>query len=160
MTDKKTDWTKGAEFPLMNKKVLWANIMEGNPDTKYGAAWKLDAVLTDDEAKSMEAAGFGVKADKKTGEKTLTIKTKCIKKDGTKNRYPTVVGRDGKTPFTEEVGNGSICNIKVWAKQNVVKGETFLNAYINAVQVVEHVARGAGFDDVREDNEKGSFDAV
>ena len=153
-----TDWKKGAEFVLADVEVLWANLMEDNPDTKYGAAWKVDAILEDDMAKSMTKAGFGVKTDKKTGKSTLTIKTKCTTKDGKPNRYPKIVGRDGSTPVTEEIGNGSICNIKVWGKENVVQGKTYLSCYINAVQVCKLVPRGAGFDNL-DGATPGTFDA-
>ena len=143
------DYVKGVEFPLNNVKVIWADIMADSPDTKYEACWKLDAVLEKGMAKSMEAAGFGVK--EKDGEFTLTIKKKCRTKAGKEQAPPSVVGRDGRTPFTEDVGNGSVCNVIVFAKYNEVKGITYLTPYLNGVQVVDHVSRGSGFGNVDAD---------
>ena len=143
---KQSDFVKGCEFVLSGVKVLWANVQADNPDSKYERVWKTDVILEKSMADSMLASGFGVR--EKDGEYLLTIKKKCMTRDGKAQTPPTVVGRDGKTPFTEEIGNGSTCNIKVYAKYCEVKGETHLPAYLNALQVVEHVARGAGFDNL------------
>jgi len=145
---KQEAFVAGSEFTLMNVEVEWANIQADNPDTRFEHAWKIDAILSDSEAKSMEASGFGIRKNK-DGRNVLTLKTKCVSSRTQKrNSPPEVFGRDGRTPFTEELGNGSVCNIKGYAKYVEVNGKTYLPAYINKVQVVEHVSRGSQFEDL------------
>lgn len=142
---------EGATFVLKSVPVKWAKVQEDNPDTMFERCWKLDAVLDKPLADSMIAAGFNV--HEKDGEYLLSCKTKCATKAGKPNKPPVVVGRDGKTPFTREIGNGSICNVKVYAKFTTVSGKTYLPAYLNAVQVVDHVEyNGAGFDSVDDED--------
>ena len=139
------EYIEGANFVLKDVPVKWAHVLE--PDTKFEHAWKIDAILDKDMADSMAAAGFGVK-ESDDGEFSLTIKTKCKTKNGKDNRAPKVVGRD-LAPFTEPIGNGSVCNIKVWAKYIEVSGKTYLPAYLDGVQVVDHVAYDAsGFENL------------
>ncbi len=137
-----SDFKKGAEFVLENVEVMWAYLQ--SPDTEYEHAWKIDCILGADMAESMKAAGFNV--TEKKGNQILTVKKKCVTRDGKEQKAPRVVGRDGKTLFTEEVGNGSTCNILVYGKEWEVSGKSGTAAYLSAVQVKEHVARdGGGF---------------
>jgi hypothetical protein len=143
---------EGSVLPITNRPVKWAALI--NPDTKFEACWKLDVVLTKEQAEKMLAVGFGVKVDK-DGDHVLRVKKKCRTKKGDLMTPPTVVGRDGQTPFTENVGNGSICNINIFAKYIEVNGNTYLPAYLNEVQVLEHVPYngGGGFSNVDEGTE-------
>ncbi len=141
-----SDFKKGAQFMLENVEVMWAYVMPDNPDTEYEHAWKVDAILGADMAESMKAAGFNVR--EKKGNQVLVVKSKCVTKDGKAQKPPKVIGRN-REPFTEEVGNGSICNVQVWGKEWNVSGKSGTAAYLSAVQVKEHVARdGGGFGDL------------
>ena len=57
------------------------------------------------------------------------------KKDGSERTPIKVVGVDGK-PFTENVGNGSICNVKMFGYRN---DEDMLVVMLDTVVVLEHV---------------------
>lgn len=74
------------------------------------------------------------KRDKKTGEITKT------------NEPPKVVDANGDV-FTEEVGNGSVCTLKVFC----YRSDGMLNTQLDAVVVVDHVpfvrGGGDGFDE-------------
>lgn len=57
------------------------------------------------------------------------------KKDGTPRTPVNVVGSDG-APFTENVGNGSVCNVKMFGYRN---DEDMLVVMLDTVVVLEHV---------------------
>jgi hypothetical protein len=140
------EFIDGEEFVLSNVPCKWASLIR--PDTRFEHVWKIDAILTKDQADRMKAVGFNVKQDKE-GDWFIRCKKKVQTKSGSPMEPPRVVGRDGATPFTEEVGNGSIVNIKVFAKYKEVNGQTHLPAYLNAVQVLEHVPyNSSGFGNV------------
>jgi hypothetical protein len=148
---------EGCVLPITNRPVKWASLI--TPDTKFDPCWKIDIVLTKEQADKMKSAGFKVRQDT-DGDWILRAKKKVRTKSGQPMSAPTVVGRDGVTPFTENVGNGSICNVNIFAKYIEVSGQTYLPAYLNEVQVVEHVpyGGGSGFANVDEDGDAASGD--
>jgi hypothetical protein len=77
------------------------------------------------------------KKDKETGEILKTAKI-------------TVIDTKGE-PFTDDIGNGSICTIKCFAYKNA---DDQLNMQLDVVQVVEHVPYEGG-SGVIEDDELG-----
>ncbi len=130
-----------------NKKVQWARLNE--PDEYKGKkSWKLQMIydMTDPtekaEATALKKAGFNVR--EKNGITFLEVKKAVDEKHPEKKPY--VVGPDGKTPFTEDIGNGSVVNVNASAHHWDVC-ET-ITLYITGVQVVNHVVyeKGAGFD--------------
>ena len=136
---------KGSVLPINGVKVKWAALQ--SPDTRYEHCWKVNLILSKEQAEKMMAVGFNVSQDK-DGDYFLVAKKKCRTKEGKLQTAPLVVGRDGRTPFTEELGNGSTVNAQVFSKYVEVKGETWLTAYLNSVQVLEHVPySGSGFED-------------
>jgi len=130
-----------------NKKVQWCKLQ--TPDEYKGKkSWTLQLIydMTDPQDKAeadlLLASGFNIR--EKNGVTFL-----AVKKDADKNPdCPHCVGPDGKTPFTDEIGNGSVVNVNASAKKWDVCDTITL--YIEGVQVVEHVAyaKGAGFGDV------------
>ena len=143
----KDEFVDGAEFTLNNVKCKWANLI--TPDTRYEHKWKIDLILTKKLAESLKSVGFNVKTDK-DGDQYLRVVKKTRTKSGTPMEAPRVVALDGSTPVTERIGNGSVVNIKIYAKYIEVSGQTHLPAYINAVQVVElePYTGGSDFDDL------------
>lgn len=136
-----------------NKKVQWAKLR--TPDEYKGnKKWTLQLIydMTDptDQAESaaLLAAGFNVR--EKNGVTFLTVSS-----DANKNPdRPHVVGPDGKTPFEDEIGNGSVLNVNASAKKWDVCDT--ISLYINGVQVVEHVAyapAGGSFGDTTGGNQ-------
>lgn len=139
-------------FIVPNVPVYWCHLTR--PDTAFGdSKWSIEMRLPDGElAKNLKDSGFNMK-DKKDKQGNI-IKNCLVAKKATQgkegpNKAPMVVHLDGKTPFTEDIGNGSICNVKVQAKAWKVNGKWILSLYLEGVQVVEHVAyNGGGFEDL------------
>lgn len=145
--------TSYVKFKLSNVPVRYAHLQ--TPDTAFGdCKFHLQALCDDGTAGNLEKMGFVLKEKKdKEGNVTKNIlnpKKNGRKKDGTPNEPPSVVGLDGRTPFTDELGNGSVCNLLLSAKAWQVKGTWVLSCYIESVQVVKHVPRSGGFDDLSE----------
>ena len=140
---KRPEFEEGKQFDLKDVQVQWCYLAE--PDTKFEHCWKLTARLNESLAKSMMAAGFNVKhssalKDFEAGNDEyyyLECKSKCKTKEGKDNKPPFVKGRDGKTNVDGGVvGNGSICNVRIFAQYKEVSGTLHLPAYLNGVQVV------------------------
>jgi len=110
--------------------------------------WVTDLLINDKLGKALKKEGFNVKQD--ADGYYLNVSKKCEKSDGTPNRPVTIVGRDGKVPITEELGNGTEANVKVSARKwGTVQTIT---VYIDAVQVLKLVEYNgtSGFSDVGE----------
>lgn len=144
---KEERFINGSTF-IVDGTVKWAAVHE--PDTKYEPCWKVDLYPSDPEMiKEMKDAGFNMKQDKE-GDTFIRVKSKVTTKGGKKNMPPSVTGRDPKVPFTDAIGNGSECKVMIYAKYMDVAGVTYLPAYLNGVQVMEHVSYdggGASFQD-------------
>lgn len=139
-------------FIIPNVEVFWAHVY--TPDTAFGdSKWSIEMRLPDGElATNMKDAGFNIKD--KTDKNGNVIKNVLVAKKAThsksgENEPPTIVGLDGRTKFTENIGNGSICNVKVSAKAWKVRGKWILSLYLEGVQVLKHVEyNGGGFPDM------------
>lgn len=143
----------GETFVIKNRPVKWAKVDPEFPDTKYEPCWKVDIVLDEEWKDNLTKSGFNIHQDT-DGDWVLRCKRKVKTMKGKTQTPPRVVGLDGRTPFTEAIGNGSICNIEVFAKYNEVAGKTHLTSYLNAIQVANHVPYGGGssFDDLTGDD--------
>lgn len=128
---------------LQNAKVRWASVQE--PNTKYEPVWEVQAVLTPEQAATLRSQNVPLKEE--DGELTYRFKRKVggKKKDGSAytNTPPTVV--DGnKDPFTDLIGNDSICNIAYNIREWSMMGNSGVKADLTALQVVEHVPYSGG----------------
>lgn len=133
------------EFDLNGIEVMYPHLVK--PDTKYESVWKVDLILPEALAESMQKVGFNVREkDYGNGEvKIITAKRKTHKRDGSAMYPPRIY--DAGTPESAPkpwpsdiaIGNGSIFNLKVSAKYVEVAGKTRLPLYLNSVQVVKHV---------------------
>ncbi len=140
-------------------EAYWASLFE--PDTAFGKSeWNIrchfkDAALV----KEMKAIGLNVKdvTDGKNSNNPISYKDTLLVKKGTatakgvKNDPPFIVGPDGRTPWTEELGNGSLVNVKASIIYYDSLGK--FGVYLDGVQVVNHVARAGGFEDVSGDSD-------
>ena len=135
-----------------NVTVQWAHVHR--PDEYRGSKkFKLEIVFGDDDkekaASLKDNENFNVR---EKGGKTILALSKDYDKakyvDANGNKCIQCVGPDGKTPFTEDIGNGSVINIKATAKKWDVTDKVTL--YLEKIQVVNHVAYagGSGFEDV------------
>ena len=142
---------KGDEFTIQRCKVKWAMVQADRPDTKYEHCWKCNIILDEEWKDNLLKSGFKVHQDK-DGDWVLVVKRKCKTRDGKTQSPPKVVGIDGRTKVEDAVGNGSLCNIIVYAKYQTVNSKTTLQAYLNAIQVLDLVPYegGGGFKDETE----------
>jgi hypothetical protein len=140
---------KGDTFVLRNVKVKWAWLDPDRPDTKYEHCWRVDIILDDETEAILKSSGFNVKVDK-DGDTIYRAKKKCKTRAGKSQRAPEVFSLDGRTRFTEIIGNGSTCNVEIFGKYHEVAGETHLSGYLNKIQVVDHIPYGGStpFDDL------------
>lgn len=128
----------------------WCKVQE--PDTTYAPQWSLNLYPSVEVLKKLESMGFAVKEDT-DGERFIKAKQNVTAKSGKTNEPPRVVGPDGKTKFTDLIGNGSEVNILTFEYE--YKGIKYLG--LKAVQVVKHVAYGDDFDDLSDGD--GDFSA-
>lgn len=137
---------------LHNVSVRWAKVHrpgkaydEGHPDE-----WSITMYVTDEDREALMARGAMPKEDK-DGAEFFIAKRATKSRAGGDIKPPVVVDRT-KATFTDDIGNGSVCNVAVtvipWTKGQR-KG---VKLYLQGVQVVNHVAYRASGDDV--------FDAV
>ena len=132
---------------LKNCRVKYAKVIrpgkaydDGMPDE-----WSVNIYPTPEDRDALMARGCNPKEDK-AGEEYWVAKRSTKAKSGKDVAAPKLV--DAKlAPFTEDIGNGSVCNINVtlfpWKKGQ----RTGIKLYLNAVQVVNHVAYSTGGDD-------------
>jgi hypothetical protein len=147
-----TDYNDYVGVKFSNVKIQWAKL--ATPDEFKGSKkFKLEMYFeTADELAQSEVyklENFNVR--EKNDRVILAMskefsRAKYVGPNG--NVCIQVVGPDGVTPFTEELGNGTVVNINGTAKKWDVTDKVTL--YIDEVQVVSHVAYagGGGFSSV------------
>jgi len=137
---------KPQQIVLKNARVKYAKLIkpghafdEGQPDL-----WSVNIYPTDEDADKLRDIGANAKEDKNGGT-FYVAKRNVVNKKGEAVPPPALVD-SRKQPFTQEVGNGSVCNIAV-TPFNWKKGQkTGVILYLNAAQVVNHVEATQGVD--------------
>lgn len=143
---------KAEQIVLKNVRVKYAKLIrpgqaydEGQPDL-----WSVNMYVNAEGRDRLMALGANPKIDRDNNE-FFIAKRNVMNKNKEAVKPPLLV--DGKkNAFTDDVGNGSICNIAVtpfpWEKGRAgtpsYKAGVLL--YLNAVQVIEHVAMSSGVD--------------
>lgn len=155
---------EGKQIILKNARVKWAHLIRpGKPyDEKQAPSWDVNIYPTPEDADLLKANGVNPKEDKEMNEYWVA-KRSTKTRDGGDAKPPTVVNTR-KEPFHDEVGNNSVCNIAVtlfpWTKgkQGTASYRAGILLYLNAVQVVNHVAQSSGADafEVIEPNDEGN----
>ena len=141
-----SEQVKPQQIVLKNARVRYAKVIkpghafdEGQPDL-----WSVNIYPTDSDRELLLASGATEKIDK-NGEGFFIAKRNTVNKKNEAVQPPPVVDAK-KVPFTQEVGNGSVCNIAItpfaWTKGK----SSGVLLYLNAVQVVNHVAASQGVD--------------
>jgi hypothetical protein len=123
-------------------KAKWAYL--DKPDTKYKKQWSIDMVLDETWKEKLQGSNFNVKQDA-DGDWVLKAYRLCETRSGKEMSPPDVIDID-KQPFTEGVGNGSKCRVRVFCKCTSPQDPTRVVAYLDTVQVVEHVPYNGGSD--------------
>lgn len=129
--------------------VKWAKVYE--PDATYPPPrWSVKIYPTEAQAKELIKLGIVMREDDKGGV-FFEAKRNVETTKGKKLDPPRVVGPD-KSPFTKPIGNGSVCNIIVDVYPWEFGKKRGVGAWLEAVQVVEHVEYVQ--------NDRVDFDAV
>jgi len=131
---------------LENVRVRYAKVIR--PGKAYDEAhpdeWSVNLYVTDEDRETLMSRGINPKEDKDGNEYFIT-KRSVVNKAGDEVKPPTVV--DGrKQPFTQDLGNGSVCNIAVTPFAWTMAKKSGVLLYLNAVQVVNHVAYSSNTD--------------
>ena len=134
---------KGDTIVLRNVPVKWAALIDTDKPSWGGSQWKIDVVLTKKQADAFKEVGFNVK-ENKDGEWVYTATRKEVTAAGKKQKAPVLKDRDG-LPCQDQVGNGSICNVKMWCKYwESPTGGSGLKGYLDEVQIVKLVEYSGG----------------
>jgi hypothetical protein len=129
---------------LKNVSVRYAKVY--TPGKAYEETappeWSINMYVDDEGRDALMAAGCNPKEDK-DGAEFFVAKRATKSRAGADIKPPIVVDAK-KAPFTEDIGNGSVCNVAVtlfpWSKGKA-KG---VKLYLQAVQVLTHVAYNKG----------------
>jgi len=128
-------------MPVIKGKALWAKVF--TPDTKFGPKYTIDLIIS---KKDYDALGKittnGLKINEQ-GEHVAKFKTAAVWKDGKPKDSPRVVGPDGKAPFTQDIGNGSVVNVAYEPYEYKAYGGG-VTLTLSGVQVLEHVVYDGG----------------
>jgi hypothetical protein len=118
-------------------KVKWAKVFE--PDGTFPPArWSINVYPGDADKAALLKLGIQMRTDEKDGGEFFTAKRNVETNKGKKMDPPRVV--DGlKRPFTDPIGNGSVCNVIVNVYPWTFGKKTGMGAWLDAVQVIEHV---------------------
>lgn len=120
---------------LKKVPVKWAAVQA--PNTTFDPCWSVDAVLTKEQAKALQAEGLSPKKDK-DGDIILKFKRNVDRADGTQNNPPRVIDAS-KAAMTDLIGNGSICNIQYNVYEWKWKSKAGVSAGLMAIQVLDLV---------------------
>lgn len=141
---------------LITGRAKWAKVHQVDmqfPDLRGGGRWSINIIVDKDNEETIKnttiggASLFGrIKTDK-DGDRVITFEREEIKKDGSKNKPPSVIDSQ-KHPTLELIGNGSLVNVSVFIRRGP-KME-YPKGYLNTVQVLELVTFSKSADPYRE----------
>lgn len=132
------------QMMLKNVSVKWAKVIKAGKayDDSHPDEWSVNMYVTQEDSDALIERGVACKEDKEGG--SFFVAKRSTKTRAGDNAKPPVVVDVSKAPFTEEIGNGSVCNVIVtlfpWSKGKA-KG---VKLYLQGVQVVTHVPYGGG----------------
>lgn len=125
-------------YVVRNARVKWAKVF--NPDATFPPArWSINVYPGAIDAAALRKLGLLLRTDEKDGDEFFVAKRYTESKAGKKIDPPRVVDAH-KKPFTEDIGNGSVCNVIVNVYPWEFGKKSGISAWLEAVQVVEHVA--------------------
>lgn len=149
-----------------NVEVLWANVL--TPNTAFTPEWQVTVLLDEDqaavlqeEAKALSPKGIKFKKND-DGMIEFKIKRRVAKADGTGDNPNPVCINLKKEPFTQNIGNGSICNVQYSLYYYENKFGKGVGADFKGIQVVKHIPFGVqdGEEFSVEDESYDEFDSV
>lgn len=129
---------------LKNVEVRFAQLNPEKPNTKIKKTgrWSIQIFTRSrDQAKEWRDLNIKVKMNEDDSGVfyTANIARNVVKTDGTKAEAPKVVNGNlvGIDPNT--IGNGSICNIRIFQYEYTFEGEKGIATVLMAVQVIKHI---------------------
>jgi len=134
-----------------NVKVNWASVQEPNKSVEYGDKWEVEVELTADQATTLNNEGFKTKKNDK-GIDTIRVKRKTTgtkRAGGTFNKQQPKCVDSVKQPFTDLIGNGSVCNVAY----NILEHGFGKSLDFAGIQVLELVSYGGGGSDAADEFE-------
>ena len=137
---------KPQQIVLKNVRVKYAKVIRPGKayEERMPDQWSVNMYLTPEDRETLMAHGAQPKDDK-DGNEYFVAKRSVVTKDGKEVKPPNVV--DGrKQPFAHDIGNGSVCNIAVTPFPWTMAKRSGVLLYLNAVQVVNHVALASNTD--------------
>lgn len=120
---------------VITGKCKWASVQQ--PNTKFEPCWTIDIILSDQQGKSLEKAGYKIKKDK-DGDLIFKIKRKVASMKGKTFDPPTVVDREGNE-FKKLIGNGSEVKVKFTGYTWEASGDSGKSGWLDKVMVLNHV---------------------
>jgi hypothetical protein len=119
---------------VINGVAYWAAV--NVPNTTFEPVWTI--TLEVDAATSTQLQEAGLKPKMVEGKARYTIKRKTHKKDGSSNRKPVLLDKDGNSTDVL-IGNGSVvavqCDIQPWKYMN----KSGIRADLQGVKIIELV---------------------
>lgn len=134
------------QIVLRNVRVKYAKLIKPGQamDENQPDLWSVNMYVTDADHAILNDLGAVPKVDK-SGVEYFVGKRNVKNKKGEDVKPPAIVDKK-KQPFTEEIGNGSECNIAITPFHWTKLGKSGVLLYLNAVQVVNFVAQSSGVD--------------
>jgi len=122
-------------------EVRWASIIQ--PNVAFEPQWCVDCINLDEAALEVikESRLEGSIRVTDDGEKIFKVYRKCETSKGKARKAPVVMDKFGK-PFTELIGNGSVCKVQFRADDWEYKAKSGIRPDLQGVMVLEHVKYG------------------
>lgn len=130
-------------MPTILGTCKFARVFEHNKDTKYddNGTYTVDLYVEPSEIAKIKKLGIPLKHSEEGDFLKLKRKHAYFKEGELVTLGPPpVVGPDGKTPFTENIGNGS----KVAAMVSLFESKGTRSLKLQALQVIDHVPYDSG----------------
>lgn len=133
---------QSVNYLVKSARVKWAKVFE--PDGTFPPArWSINIYPSGEQRAELLKLGIQFREDEKEGGQFFTAKRNVETNKGKKLDPPRVVDAQ-KRPFTEAIGNGSVCNVIVNVYEWTFGKKTGMGAWLEAVQVLDHVAYATG----------------
>ena len=116
--------------------AMWA--FTKTPDSKFEPCWRINLLITDEEAKKLKEIGLKPKRND-DGVFEFKLKRNVERKKGGGQNPPPQVFDAQLNPFDGLIGNGSKVNVKFSVYNWEFKGKKGTSADLQAIQIVELV---------------------
>ncbi len=139
------------KYLFENVKVMWTKLKEDSPEPPYQGVgmdnWTIQAVLSDEQADAYRDTGLFPKLKKDQnhelilhdGLRQVKLKKSTTFGAGGQPKKPVIIVDTYGNPFTDLIGNESVCNIQCSAHTWSRDGKENTTLELQAVQILELV---------------------